>query len=57
MNGKQFCICNCYFYRNIFLNSLKMHTIYENDDQFLKEYGSFIAKSQRQPVAVLEEVV
>ena len=39
---KGFAICKCIFEKNIFLQRLKLHVTYKNDNQFLADYSHHI---------------
>ena len=39
---KGFAICKCIFEKNIFLQRLKLHVTYKNDNQFLADYSYHI---------------
>ena len=40
--GKGFAICKCIFEKNIFLQRLKLHVTYKNDEQFISDYSNHI---------------
>ena len=39
---KGFAICKCIFEKNIFLQRLKLHVTYKNDEQFRADYSNYI---------------
>lgn len=34
----EFCICQCFFNRNIFLKSYEAHVVFESEEQFQYDY-------------------
>lgn len=34
----QFCVCQCFFSRNIFLKNYECHVVFENEQQFQNDY-------------------
>lgn len=34
----RFCVCQCFFSRNIFLKSYECHVVFENEQQFQNDY-------------------
>lgn len=57
MSKTKFCICQCFFTKNLFVKQYKLHVTYLNRGQFLQEYSETLhSQGCSDPEAVISEL-